>query len=72
MKKSEVAPTAQPFMTVEKISSGFLIIDSRGKKTHKQTLNGVVNFIENYWGLRYIIKPEEEIIHEEQKNPDKV
>jgi hypothetical protein len=58
MRKSLHEPPT--YLTIEKIVSGFLIIDPKGNKFHKQTLNGLIQFIETHWGLKYIISNEKE------------
>lgn len=50
------------FLTIEKISNGFLIASSDLEgpilKIHKSTLNGVVNVMEEIWDVSYIKDPE--------------
>ena len=59
MKKSNKKKQKIPFVTVELIANGFLInvpcLDQVEKEKHfKSTNNGVVDFMEKAWGVKYI------------------
>lgn len=49
------------YITIEKISSGFLLIDHKGRKSHRQTLNGLIKFLEEHWNIKYIKLENEEL-----------
>ena len=55
-----------PYLTIEKISNGFLIVDPRGNKTVRRTMNGLVEFMEKHWTVKYITKeePNDQVISE--------
>lgn len=45
----------EAYITVEKIESGFLLIDPRGKKHHKNTLNGVADYLSKFFETKIIL-----------------
>ena len=49
-----MAQKIRKFCTIEQISNGYLIIDMASQKTHKQTFNGIVNFLEKYFETKFI------------------
>ena len=45
---------AEPYLSLEKVSDGIIISIPGTKKIHRRTLNGVINYIQKYWGIKYI------------------
>ena len=40
------------YITIEKIHTGFLLIEPGGKKVHKQTINGVFNYLKTVFNIQ--------------------
>lgn len=49
------------YVTVEKVSNGFLVILPSSKKTFKSTLNGVLTFLEEAFETKRINIPKKEL-----------
>jgi len=68
MKKDKKPPIQKiSFVTVEQIANGFIVITAESgsilgedKKVYKSTMNGVINLLEESFGVERIIPAKEE------------
>ena len=46
------------YVTIEKIHTGYLLIEPGGRKVHKQTINGVFNYLKTAFDAEELKKDE--------------